>query len=225
MFRGRPRTLARTAAAALSGAVLVAGAGPGVAGPAAAAPARAPRTATVSTSTTTTVPYACFVTYQGGSTIVSYPLTFTGTGPDTVTLKSTYISGVSLPPITPNPSINTSVRDVRLVLTAPPGAKLIGGHLTGGSGLGPEGAELDLEDGAAVLTAAGPFVAGTPFTLPTVVLTLKARTAGSGAVSAAGVTLSDPAFSWVRTDPADGVTQRPFACFTPPVPLTTTTLS
>jgi hypothetical protein len=76
-----------------------------------------------------------------------------------------------------------------------------------------------------VLTAHGPFTAGQAFTLPTLRLTLLSGAGGSGAVNAAGATLSDPQFSWVRTDPADGVTMRPFACFTTPVPLTTTAIT
>ncbi len=228
--RAKQRIFALTFALTLTGATAVTGAVGAGAAPArtAAGLAGSPsslRSASTTATVTTPVTYSCFVTYQGGSTIVSYPLTFSGTAPDTVAVKDGYTASVSLPPITPNPSINTSVRDVRLVLTAPAGAKLLSAHLTGGAGLGPAGAQLALEGGSAVLTAAGPFIAGTPFTLPTVVFRLKAKAAGSGSITAGGVTLSDPGFSWVRTDPADGVTQRPFACFTDPVAVTATTLS
>jgi dehydratase len=177
------------------------------------------------TTKSTAVDYLCFVTFTGGSTTVQFSLTYSATAPDSVGPFSLYAASISFPAITPNPSINVAVQDLRAVFTPPAGTRLLTATATGGSGVGPAGARVTVRDNAAVVTAQGPFPAGTAFTLPTLRLNLLAGANGSGAVNAAGVTLADPQFSWVRTDPADGTTQRPFACFTTPVPLTTTVIA
>lgn len=176
------------------------------------------------TTTSTPLDYACFVTYQGGSTTVSYSLTFTATAPASVAPHTPFTAVITSPVITPNPSINLSVQGVRMVFLLPPNAALIGAQLSGGSGLGSGGARITRVPGAIILTAPGPFQANVPFQLPALTLDLLAGASGSGSVSQGGKTLTDPAFSWIRSDPSGG-TLRPFACFAPaPVPLTSTTI-
>lgn len=165
-------------------------------------------------TTSTTAPYLCFVTYPGGSTTVHYSLTFDATAPDTVSPRVPFTVTVTPPAITPNPALNVSVKQVRLALVPPATAKVLGVGLTGGSGLGAAGAQVERSGGAVVVKADGPFPAGTAFTLPTVTLRLMAPPSGELSVAHGGETLAAPSFSWVRTDPSDGTTQRPFACFT-----------
>jgi dehydratase len=176
-------------------------------------------------TTSTPADYSCFVTYQGGSTTVSYSLTFTATAPDTVAPYTPFTAEIAAPVITPNPNINVFVQQVRVVYLLPSAARLLSAQLSGGSGLGAGGAKLSLAAGAVILTAPGPFQGNVPFQLPAVDLKLLAGGSGSASISQGGLTLADPAFSWTRSDP-NGGTLRPFGCFSPaPVTLSTTTIA
>ena len=179
--------------------------------------AAAPK-ATVSTSSTSA--YTCFVTYPGGSTNVSYSLSYTSEGPGTVAPYHPYVVQVDFPVITPNPTINEQVADVTFNIALPPGAVFLDYNLTGGSGVTPT---VQVANGVVSVEADGPFPAATPFQFPSISLLLFSGAAGTETVNQFGTTLSAPAFSWVRTDLTG--TARPFACFLPAaVPLTATTV-
>jgi dehydratase len=189
--------------------------------------ARLSNSAVTADGITTSTPsdYSCFVTFQGGSTTVSFSLTYTATAPGTVAPHAPFTAVIAAPVITPNPAINVFVQTVRVVYLLPPGAVLLDAQLSGGSGLGAGGAHITRVRNAVILGAPGPFQAGVPFQLPAVTLHLLAGGSGSEAISQGGLTLADPAFSWTRSDPSGG-TLRPFACFAPaPVPLTSTTIT
>jgi dehydratase len=175
-------------------------------------------------TTTGTSAYTCFVTYPGGSTNVSYSLTFTASAPATVAPHGVFAATVDFPVITPNPAINEQVQSVRAVFELPAGAYLLSTRLSGGSGIVGPAPRVHVEDGAVVVEAAGPFPAATPFQLPSLTLYLAAGDSGTLVLAQDGATLSDPAFSWVRTDLTG--TPRPFACFLPAgTPLTSTTVT
>jgi dehydratase len=176
------------------------------------------KAATVSTSATSA--YTCFVTYPGGSTNVSYSLTFTGSAPATVGTYHPYTAQVDFPVITPNPNINQQVQDVAFKLQLPADAILLTYRLSGG-GVTPT---VTVEGTTVVLKAHGPFPGAQPFQFPSISFLLLAGPSGTEALSQAGTDLSDPSFSWVRTD-LQG-TLRPFACFLPAAtPLTATTVT
>jgi dehydratase len=206
----RRRPGRRTAVAALAVAAATALGTAGAGARSAATPtwgdAAAPTASTVGTSA-----YTCFVTYPGGSTNVSYSLSFTGQAPDQVGPYQPYIATVTFPTITPNPNINQRVADVTFRFRIPAGATLLTWGTTGGSGV--DDPEVRVADGTVTVEADGPFPAATPFQFPTLRLLLLAGPAGTESLLQQGANLSDPAFSWERTDPAG--TQRPFACFLP----------
>lgn len=181
------------------------------------ADAAAPTTSTVGTSA-----YTCFVTYPGGSTDVSYSLAFTGRAPARVGANRPYIASVAFPVITPNPNINQRVADVTFRFRVPAGAALLTWSLTGGSGV--DDPRVSVLGDTITVEADGPFQAAAPFQFPALNLLLLAGSAGSESLVQEGANLSEPSFSWERTDPAG--TQRPFACFLPAgTSLTSTTVS
>jgi dehydratase len=173
-------------------------------------------------STTGTSAYTCFVTYPGGSTNVGYSLSFTGQAPDQVGANRPYIATVAFPTITPNPNINERVSDVTFRVRIPAGAMLLTWSLNGGMGV--DDAHVTANGDTVTVEADGPFQAGTPFQFPGLSLLLLSGSAGTESLTQQGSNLSEPSFSWVRTDPAG--TDRPFACFLPSgTTLTSTTVS
>ncbi|ACU75331.1 hypothetical protein Caci_6481 [Catenulispora acidiphila DSM 44928] len=210
----------RTAVAALAVATATAlgsaGAGAHSARTPGWADAAKPGTSTVGTSA-----YTCFVTYPGGSTNVQYSLTFTGQAPDQVGAHQPYVAGVTFPTITPNPAINERVVDVTFRFRLPAGSILLTWKLSGGSGVTDPSVSV-LGDTVTV-EADGPFQASAPFQFPNLSLLLLSGSAGTESLLQEGSNLSEPSFSWERTD-LDG-TQRPFACFLPTgTTLTSTTV-
>jgi dehydratase len=200
------------ASAALAGLLLT-----GAAGAPAQASVRA-GTAGPAGSTSGTSDYLCFVTYPGGSTTEAYRLTYEGSGPASVMPFHPFTVSVGFPVITPRTDLNKRVQDVRVVFRLPHGAALVSAHLAGPS------ARLEYGNGVVIVTAAGPFKAGSPFQLPRLTVHLMAGASGTYVLAQGGATLNDPSFSWVRTDLAG--TDRPFACFAPTgTPLTHTVVT
>jgi dehydratase len=201
--------------------------------PADAAPTT-PATATPATANagpatpppTTPVPvaYDCFVTFPGGDTVVGYGLTFKVSAPTTTRLLLPFKVVLDTPPITPNPSLQSDVRDVAVTFDLPDNALVVAAGLTGGSGLGTTVPKVSVAGGRLTLRAAGPFPAATVFDLPAVNLLMIGFKTGAATTATGGTSYDDPSFTWMRNSRSPGDppgTLRPFLC-QPPVAVTFT---
>jgi dehydratase len=171
------------------------------------------------------VAYDCFVTFPGGSTVVHFGLTFDVAAPATTKVGKPFKVVLDTPAITPNPSLQTDVRDVAVKFKLPANTAVLATWLTGGSGLGDSEPEVDVEGGVLTLRAAGPFPSATPFDLPAVNVLLVGVQNGSAVTATGGTSFDDPSFSWTRNSLSPGDppgTLRPFEC-QPPAPVTFTT--
>jgi dehydratase len=169
-----------------------------------------------------TVGYSCFVTFPGGSTFVPYSLTFGVTAPATSHRWLPFRVAVDTPPITPNPSLQSDVRDVQVEFALPAGAPLLAYRLSGGSDFGASPPTVEVDDGVLRLKASGPFPAGAVFDLPELTLLFLGSQSGAADVATGGTSVDDPSFSWTRNSLSPGDppgTLRPFEC-QPPTPVT-----
>lgn len=222
------RHLSRRVRRAIAGTVVTAAVlaplvPPGASAAASSATAR-PATGQPAPSTPVPVPYSCFVTFPGGSTFVNFGLTFDTSAPATARRWRPFRVVVDTPPITPNPTLQSDVRDVEVVFALPDNAVLLAPFLTGGSGLGGTRPTVEVDGDVVRLKAAGPFPAGTVFDLPALNLLLLGDQAGTVATATGGTGFDDPSFSWVRNSLSPGDppgTLRPFDC-QPPAPVTFT---
>jgi dehydratase len=193
-----------------------------VAGPAAASGGRP------GASSQVPVAYSCFVTFPGGSTYVSYGLTFDVSAPATVRRGQPFRAVLDAPPITPNPTLQSDVRDVEVDYRLPANAVPVAWWLSGGD-LGSSRATVVREGDVLLLRAAGPFPAGQVFDLPALNVVLLAVGAGAAQTATGGTSYDDPSFSWTRNSLSPGDppgTLRPFQCQPPePVVFTTTNVT
>lgn len=185
-------------------------------------------TADQNAEATASVPvnYSCFVTFPGGETTVPFSLTFTTTAPQTVKPYKNFKVVLDSQSWTPDPQFNQEVRNVKVKYKLPDNAKLSEYKLKGGTNLGPTPPTVEIDQGAKTLslTAPGPFPAQVPFDLPTVTLKLQSGAGGIAQTATGGTSLTDPSWSWTRTDLAGD--QRPFNCNpASPVVFTQTTIT
>jgi len=170
--------------------------------------------APVPSSNPVTVDYTCFVTFPGGSTFVPFSLTYGVTAPKLIGPPRKFDVVIDPPTITPNPAFQLAVKNVAVVYRLPENARLTHVGLSGGSNLGLTPPTVERSGDVLVLRAAGPFTAGVPFDLPTLVAGLKAHPhAGIVETTTGGTSHADPSFSWTRIDTAG--TERPFMCQPP----------
>jgi len=175
---------------------------------------------------TTPVPaaYDCFVTFPGGDTVVQYGLTFDVAAPATTRLLQPFRVVLDTPPITPNPNLQSDVRDVEVTFDLPDNAMVALTWLTGGSGLGSTVPTVEVAGGRLTLKAAGPFPSATVFDLPAVNVLLVPLRTGPATTATGGTSYDDPSFTWLRNSLSPGDppgTLRPFLC-QPPTPVTFT---
>lgn len=210
----RPRRALRLAVGAASAAVAMLAAP--LAGDAApAAPASGGHGAA-----TASVPvgYDCFVTYPGGDTVVQYSLTYDVTAPASVRRFVPYVVSLDTPPITPNPALQSDVRDVEVAFEVPDNAVVAAYWLTGGSGLGDSDVEVERSGDVLTLTASGPYASATVFDLPALKVLLVPLTTGPAVFATGGTSFEDPSFSWQRNSLSPGDppgTYREFLCQPP----------
>ncbi|MEV4659271.1 hypothetical protein [Micromonospora sp. NPDC049301] len=169
-------------------------------------------TATPRVTTATPVNYSCYVTFPGGSTTVPFGLTFTSTAPERVAAYRPFSVTLDPQQWTPDPTFNLEVRNVTVRYRLPANAWYVWHQLSGGLNLGstPPQVKVDYAARTLTLTVAGPLPASVPFDLPTVTVYLLSGPSGVAQTATGGTSLTDPSWSWVRTD-LEGV-QRPFDC-------------
>jgi dehydratase len=174
-----------------------------------------------------TVGYGCFVTFPGGETTVPYSLTFATMAPAEVSPWKKFRVVLDPPVITPNPAIQTEVRDVAVQYRLPDDSWLVGYRLVGGD-LNGHSATVQRDGDVLEVKAHGPFPAAQPFELPELRLTLRAHHGGVLQTTTGGTSTDDPSFSWTRTSASTGDpagTLRPFRCEpATPVVFTSTTV-
>ncbi|MCG5468347.1 hypothetical protein LADH09A_002207 [Micromonospora sp. LAH09] len=185
---------------------------PATAGAATGRSATGTATTTPLVTTATPVNYSCYVTYPGGSTNVPFALTFTSTAPERVGAYRPFSVTLDPQQWTPDPTFNQDVRNVTVKYRLPANAWYLWHQLSGGLNLGstPPQVKVDSVARTLTLTVAGPLLASVPFDLPTVTVYLLSGPSGVAQTATGGTSLTDPSWSWVRTD-LEGV-QRPFDC-------------
>ncbi|MFI7211328.1 hypothetical protein [Micromonospora maritima] len=214
------------AVAALGAVGLAATPVPAAATTGAVAPTDASAANLLPPSVTSTVPvgYSCYVTFPGGSTTVPFSLTFTASAPQKVAPYRPFAVTLDPQEWTPDPKFNQQVRTVKVRYKLPDNAWYVWHTLSGGKNLTtPPQAQYDWSTRVLTITETGPLPASVPFDLPTVTVYLLSGPSGTAQTTTGGTSLTDPSWTWVRTD-LEGV-ERPFDCNpAAPVVFTSTTI-
>ncbi len=175
---------------------------------------------------TTTVPvnYNCYVTFPGGSATVPFSLTFTATAPEKVAPYRPFAVTLDPQEWIPDPTFNKQIQTLKVKYKLPENAWYVWHTLSGGKNLTTQPqAQYDWSSRVLTISEAGPLPASVPFDLPTVTVYLLAGPNGVAQTATGGTSLTDPSWSWVRTDLEDA--QRPFDCNpATPVVFTSTTI-
>lgn len=133
---------------------------------------------------------------------IPYRLGFAVTAPDTVRPGERFTIAVQPEPLTFSPNFSSRIRDLQLGFIPPRGADMSGAALSGGSGLGDTEPYTAPVGDVLVLHAPGPFVSGTPFTLPCLTWTATAGPGGVVEVALAGPDDTGPAWGYLWEQPS-----------------------
>jgi dehydratase len=212
------RDLSRRVRHGIAGAAVVAGA---LMVPSVASAGTTPSGPRPTATNPVPVDYSCFVTFQGGSTFVPYNLAFDVAAPASSRRWLPFRAVLDTPAITPNPTLQSDVRDVEVVFALPENTRLLATWLTGGGDFGDAPPTVEVDGDVVRLRAAGPFPSATAFDLPALNLLLVGTEAGTATTATGGTSTDDPSFSWTRNSLSPGDppgTLRPFDC-QPPAPV------
>jgi dehydratase len=160
------------------------------------------------------VDYSCFVTFQGGSTVVPFSLTYGVQAPETARSGVPFRVVLDTPPWVPNPDLQSDVRDVEVVFRMPDNAEVVATWLSGGD-VWQHRPKVTQDGDVLRLKLAGPLPAGESFDLPAVNVLLNGTETGPAEVTTGGTSFDDPSYQWTRNSLSPGDppgTLRPFDC-------------